>query len=428
MEEREQREAILRAIVASVREAIVVLDQQGRVTFWNPAAEQLFGYSQEEVLGRDLHRLLAVDSAQYEAYREALTRLQTTGESTLVGKTKELKAKHKDGREMPVEVSLAFLRAGQSWQAVGIVRDIRERKEAEEALRHKEKQLRAMLEAIPHPAFLINKGRRIEALNRAGQGLGAFKGGYCWAGIHGLQAISAEEREAFLKTGTPLPGTKCYFCRADEALAEQKTENGEVVLGGVVWDTWWIPVDVDLFLHYVVDVTKYKKMEEELHRLSITDPLTSAYNRRHFLEVLDKEIERTRRTGQPFSLIMIDLDHFKTVNDRYGHAAGDLVLKSLVEMLKKRLRRTDCLARWGGEEFLILLPYTPVEKAAGLAEELRQRVNNMIIPGVGHFSASFGVVGYCPGDTVDSLIQRVDSKLYAAKAGGRNRVEYGNDC
>ncbi|KNZ68908.1 response regulator receiver modulated diguanylate cyclase [Thermincola ferriacetica] len=97
-------------------------------------------------------------------------------------------------------------------------------------------------------------------------------------------------------------------------------------------------------------------MEEQLYRLSITDPLTKAYNRRHFLQILEQEIERTNRTGLPISAILVNLDHFKNINDCFGHAVGDEVLKSLVNMIKQRSRKTDCLARWGGKEFVMLLP------------------------------------------------------------------------
>ncbi|MGB9846659.1 MAG: GGDEF domain-containing protein, partial [Desulfotomaculales bacterium] len=176
------------------------------------------------------------------------------------------------------------------------------------------------------------------------------------------------------------------------------------------------------------DLTDRKKMEEELRCLSITDPLTDAYNRRYFMQVLEQEIERTRRTGLSFSIIMADLDHFKNVNDRFGHAAGDRVLKSLVELINARIRKIDCLARWGGEEFVILLPDTPVDKAAGLADELRERLSRTDIPGVGRVTASFGVVGYCPEDTAYSLIMRADNMLYEAKAAGRNCVRFAGAC
>ncbi|MCL6558184.1 MAG: PAS domain S-box protein [Firmicutes bacterium] len=133
-EELRAREATLSAIMGSARDAIVMLDGQGNVTFWNPAAEQLFGYSREEILGKDLHRLVVPDECLYQAYNKAFKHFQLTGEGNAIGKTIELKAKHKDGRELDVELSLSALRIRDAWHAVGIVRDISERKRLEAEL------------------------------------------------------------------------------------------------------------------------------------------------------------------------------------------------------------------------------------------------------------------------------------------------------
>ncbi|WP_073237709.1 PAS domain S-box protein [Desulforamulus putei] len=428
-EELRARDATLGTIMGSARDAIIMLDGQGNVTFWNPAAEQLFGYSREEILGKDLHRLVVLDECLYQAYNKAFKHFQLTGEGNTIGKTTELKAKHKDGRELDVELSLSALRIRDAWHAVGIVRDISERKRLEEDNRRKEECLRLMLEGIPNPAWLINRERIILAQNKAAERImGSKTGDYCWESIHGMETLPDRSREAIEKSGTPLPGTKCYFCRVDEALDKNAPINSEVEFAGGIWDTWWIPLGEDIYLHYAVDVTKYKKMEEQLYRLSNTDPLTNAYNRRYFMQVLEQEMERTGRTGLPFSIIMVDLDHFKSINDRFGHAAGDLVLKSLVDLINGRIRKIDCLARWGGEEFVILLPNTPVDKAAGLAEEIRGQLSKMNIPGVGSVTASFGVAGYCPSDTSDTLIMRADNMLYEAKAAGRNCVRYREEC
>ncbi|MGI6286014.1 diguanylate cyclase [Neomoorella humiferrea] len=304
-----------------------------------------------------------------------------------------------------------------------IIDDITQKKRLEEENRRREERLRLMLKGIPSPAWLISRERRILAQNKAAAELfGTKEGDYCWQGIHGGEYLPKEYREAIEKTGVPLPGTKCYFCRGDEALAANEPVNSEVEFAEGVWDTWWVPQGEDVYVHYAVDVTRYKKMEEELYRLSITDPLTGVYNRRYFIQTLEQEIERVRRSGQPLSVIMADLDHFKNINDRFGHAVGDQVLKAMAASFKERLRKTDCLARWGGEEFVILLPDTTAEGGALLAEDLRRRLSQMEIPGVGHVTASFGVTGYLPGDTVDTIIQRVDDMMYQAKGKGRNCV------
>jgi diguanylate cyclase (GGDEF)-like protein/PAS domain S-box-containing protein len=170
------------------------------------------------------------------------------------------------------------------------------------------------------------------------------------------------------------------------------------------------------------DITKKKHLEEELRYLSVTDYLTNSYNRRFFSRKLEEEIERARRTGSGFSLVMLDIDRFKSINDRFGHNAGDLVLKTIAEEINDRIRKIDCLARWGGEEFVIMLPGTPVDKAAILVEELRESISKMNITGVDRVTASFGVAGYCSEDTADTLIQKADNLMYEAKASGRNCI------
>lgn len=173
----------------------------------------------------------------------------------------------------------------------------------------------------------------------------------------------------------------------------------------------------------VRDVTERKRMQEELRLLSITDPLTGVYNRRYFIQKLKEEIDRAKRTNRSFSLIMLDIDYFKNINDRFGHSTGDFVLKTLTEMLKNSIRRIDIFARWGGEEFVILLPETPKRNAVHVAEKLRHLLSGTNIPGVGTITASFGISEYHSGDKIDSLIQRADDAMYRAKAAGRNRVE-----
>jgi diguanylate cyclase (GGDEF)-like protein len=142
------------------------------------------------------------------------------------------------------------------------------------------------------------------------------------------------------------------------------------------------------------------------------------------VQVLENEIERAKRTVYEFSLIMLDIDRFKSINDQYGHNSGDLVLKSMAKMISNRIRKIDVFARWGGEEFVILLPDTSVKQAVNLAEELREHISRMDIPSVCQVTASFGVAGYCPEDTVDTLVNKADNAMYEAKDAGRNRVHY----
>jgi diguanylate cyclase (GGDEF)-like protein/PAS domain S-box-containing protein len=390
----------------------------------NRAARKNLGYTIEE-----LNTMTPLDlkpELDLQSFRELLVPLVSGEQEQVLFKTVH---RRKDGSLYPVEINLQLFDYGGEKLCMALVADLTEIKQLEEEKRRKEELCRLMLQGIPSPAWLVSRERRILAQNKAAASLfGSKVGDYCWERVLGGGNLPDEYREAFEKNGSPLPGTKCYFCRGDEALDRNEPINSEVELAGNIWDTWWIPLGEDVYLHYATDVTKHKRMEKELRRLSVTDYLTNCYNRRFFMQKLEEEIERAKRNGNKFSLIMLDIDRFKSINDRFGHNAGDLVLKSMAEMIKNRIRKIDTLARWGGEEFVLLLPDTPVENAARLAEELRESLSRMDIQGVGRVTASFGVAGYCPGDSVDSLVNKADNMMYEAKAAGRNCVRYMNEC
>lgn len=162
----------------------------------------------------------------------------------------------------------------------------------------------------------------------------------------------------------------------------------------------------------------------KFEELSVVDHLTGVYNRVKFELELKKEIDRVSRYKAPaFSVIFFDVDHFKKVNDTYGHSAGDLVLQQISHCISKQMRLTDIFARWGGEEFVAILPSTNLESALVVAEKLRASVSALEFPEVGHVTCSFGVGEYRPQDNFHSIILRADKAMYQAKANGRNRVE-----
>lgn len=160
----------------------------------------------------------------------------------------------------------------------------------------------------------------------------------------------------------------------------------------------------------------------ELSRLATTDPLTGTWNRRHFEEAAALEAERAQRYAVPLSLLLFDIDHFKAVNDHYGHQVGDQVLVTLINAVRAHLRAMDLLARWGGEEFVILLPHCNAAEAVKVADKLRLLVAELPFPVVGQVTVSVGAGELGPEETLDAWLKRVDDALYAAKAGGRNRV------
>jgi len=177
------------------------------------------------------------------------------------------------------------------------------------------------------------------------------------------------------------------------------------------------------------DMDKLRKRIAELEKVSATDYLTGAWNRAHLVRVTASETARSLRFRQPLSALLIDIDHFKTVNDTHGHQTGDAVLRELVSLIQRKIRSADLLFRWGGEEFVVLAVSTGYSDAEILAEHFRARVANHGFPGIGPLTVSIGVAEYSGDETADQWFKRLDNVLFNAKNGGRNRViteRYGN--
>jgi diguanylate cyclase (GGDEF)-like protein len=161
----------------------------------------------------------------------------------------------------------------------------------------------------------------------------------------------------------------------------------------------------------------------ELQNLAAHDPLTALYNRRKLDESFEFEVARAERYGRPLSVILLDIDHFKVINDAHGHQAGDAVLAGTGRWLRAALRTSDIPGRWGGEEFLVICPETVSGTASQLAERLRQDYAAQTFFKDTPLTASFGVASHCKGRTAENILFHADEALYRAKNGGRNRVE-----
>jgi diguanylate cyclase (GGDEF)-like protein/PAS domain S-box-containing protein len=189
------------------------------------------------------------------------------------------------------------------------------------------------------------------------------------------------------------------------------------------------PNKLPALIGFSSDVTELYRLKEEFKKLANTDPLTSLYNRRFFTEQAEIEYHRARRYSLPLALFIIDIDHFKNINDEFGHPVGDQVLIEVTKQLKASLRQTDILARIGGEEFSILLPETSAQAAMNLAERVRKEQNKLTITGDWQdeikLSVSIGVSSFLSEDeSFDTMFSRADKALYQAKNYSRNKVMY----
>jgi len=201
--------------------------------------------------------------------------------------------------------------------------------------------------------------------------------------------------------------------------SEDSLRASEVGALGYITD----PTDIDLLLARTRTLLEFKAYLDVCEEAAFTDHLTGLANRRRFERQLDREVSRTLRYAHPFSLVMLDIDNFKDVNDTFGHHAGDEVIRGLGRVLQEGTRGIDLAARIGGEEFAILLVETGQSGALEVAERLRVAIREMIVPGVGQVSASFGVAE-CPigGQTSSEMLNSADVALYEAKRSGRDRV------
>jgi diguanylate cyclase (GGDEF)-like protein/hemerythrin-like metal-binding protein len=169
--------------------------------------------------------------------------------------------------------------------------------------------------------------------------------------------------------------------------------------------------------------TQLRTAVETLEQIAGTDRLTDAWNRRRFDETVDSEIHRTVRYGYPLSVLVLDIDHFKRINDEFGHQVGDQVLVTVAKRAREVMRKSDSLTRWGGEEFIVLMPSSGLAEAHFLAERVRERISANPIDGVGQVTVSIGVAEYMPGEGPSQWVERADRAMYEAKRAGRNRVE-----
>jgi diguanylate cyclase (GGDEF)-like protein/PAS domain S-box-containing protein len=179
-------------------------------------------------------------------------------------------------------------------------------------------------------------------------------------------------------------------------------------------------------LSTIIDITERKAMENALRQIATTDSLTGMASRSHFMGYAETELARARRHGRPLSMVMLDVDHFKQINDHHGHAMGDAVLRVLTRTCRALVRQQDLVGRLGGEEFGILMPDTDSEHALALAERLRSAIAALRLA-TPHgdtvaVTASFGISILLADDTLDRLLARADAGLYLSKHAGRNRV------
>ncbi|WP_303903092.1 sensor domain-containing diguanylate cyclase [Thiohalomonas denitrificans] len=328
-------------------------------------------------------------------------------------------------RDLPVSQVILAPRdeRGEPAFLATICRDISDRKEAETAagqIAVREKQFaNAVINSLPEVFFLLDFSGRLLRWNiNLERELGYTSETLAQMRLTDLAAES--DFEAFVETFTA--------ARAAGVSIEVKLQTATGREIPYIINA--MPIDEPEHTRAAIvgvgmDISDRKSLEAELERRACHDFLTGLFNRHRFTEHLERELDRADRYECPVTLILLDIDHFKSVNDTHGHEVGDRALKHVASCLQNAVRSADVLARWGGEEFVILTPETQLDSGRTLAEKLRAELERAPFPPVGSITASFGIAEYQPREGADALLKRGDDALYAAKHAGRNCVHSG---
>ncbi len=423
----------MQTVLDTVADGICGVDAEGRIAFINPAGAELFGCNANELVGKGLHETThhsRPDGTPYAADECPIHDLLNAGSEKL-GTDYFWR---RDGQGFAAEYSAT--RVDELDGHHGVVmsfRDVTARKAGELALQRSEEFARTTIDAVPEHICVLDPSGRIISVNRAWHQFydenapdearrnDYFIGSSYFDASH-VSGDADAKQAAEMETGIRkvMSGELEYFSL--EYACDSKTEQRTFVAHASRFHG-----DSGNVLIRHENVTERKRAERELEHLAQTDALTGLANRRHFMALAERELSRTVRYGGELSALMLDIDHFKRVNDTHGHHTGDLVLERLGRICRESFRDVDIIGRLGGEEFAVLLPQTGEQQAFDVAERLRQIIEASALPlSQGqplHFTVSIGVVTLADTSVnLDTFLGFADKGLYDAKHGGRNQV------
>ncbi len=399
--------------IVDISNIVSKTDRQGHITYVNDNFVQISGYSAEELLGHS-HSVIRHPDMPASLF----TKLWRTilGGDPWQG---TIKNRHKDGSAYYVKTTISpiFDDRGTIIEFISVRSDVTRLIESVRTARSLEREKHAYLE-------LIDKNIITSSTDLDGT-ITEVSAAFC--AISGYSAAELIGKNHRIIRHPDMPGT--LYRDLWETITQGGTWKGEIKNRTKEGAHYWVHATIapkydsrSNHIGYTAirqDITDKKRVEA----LSVTDRLTGLYNRHKLDELLAYETAQTRRYGLPLCIILLDIDHFKSVNDRYGHLVGDRVLQELAKILRSNARQTDTVGRWGGEEFMVLLPKTDLEGAFRYAENLRKCISEHRFETIGEKTASFGISQYVPDESIDAFIERSDTALYRAKERGRNRVE-----
>ncbi|BCS89434.1 sensor domain-containing diguanylate cyclase [Pseudodesulfovibrio sediminis] len=411
-----ESEEKFRRIFESIEEGYMVTDLDGIINMVNPATCKLLFYDESNLIGKNID-LLYADEGERQQFREVvLEKGAVRGHQIHVSRA--------DGASIVVEANahLVLDDAGQPMALEGTFRDITNRIEAEKILRDREKQYRAFFENNHAIMLLVDPAtdRIVDANPAASEFYGYPLDVLRAMELNEIDALSPEE--IFMEMDKAREEGRTY-CIHKHRLASGAVRDVEVYSG---------PISVlgkQLLYSVIHDVTQRISLERKMTKLATIDAMTGVNNRHQFFTLGIRELQRVKRYNSPLTVLMLDIDYFKSVNDTHGHQAGDLVLKMLAASAMSTLRASDIFGRLGGEEFAAILPETGLREGMEVAERLREAFSKLVArvrDAEITFTVSIGVTLVRSTDkTIEEVINRADEALYKAKRMGRNRVEQG---
>jgi diguanylate cyclase (GGDEF)-like protein/PAS domain S-box-containing protein len=396
------------------------LDPPGpEIVYVNPALCEQTGYTEDELIGQTPRILqgAATDRAVLERLRATLSQ----------GKFFEGEAVNyrKDGTPYLVHwnISPVLDRDDRTTHYVSVQSDITERVQSERFNRQ-------LMSSLGEGVFGIDPVGRLILINQAALDLLGYSNEEDLLGLNAHELMHAWYPDGrpypkddcpinhVLQTEKPLNAWRDTFFRADGK--PLSVETYATIIQGFFNETNGVVV-------VFREITQQLAIEKELEEAAHHDRLTGAFNRHFFDRLVEKECARSARLSKPLALLILDIDHFKLINDEHGHLAGDEVLKQLVNHISQRVRETDILTRWGGEEFALLLPETSLEGARELAESLRTSVEaTELVEGLPKLTISLGGTRIRTDESAKASFRRADEALYKAKDSGRNQVFMAN--
>ena len=421
-EDVKRKSVFLESILHTCPEGIVGNDPEGNVFLFNSSAERLFGYQRKDVIGRVQVRDL-YPPGEARTVREFLDSEEFGGRGRLVDF--ETTVLGRDGRRIPIRLCCSLVHEnGKEKGIIGFFTDISAQKALQERFLESEERYRGIFESAHDAMVSFDGSGRVAMVNRAAETTLGYDGREM-SGMSVAELFRPQHADFWKEMLSPARVSDAHNTGDNVEMTAQRKSGSELTAQVSVSEK--SVRGKRIFTAIIRDVSRQKALEEELRLLSITDSLTRLFNRRHFHSLAEKEVQRVNRNKVPFSILLLDVDHFKRFNDTFGHAEGDNVLKALADHIRSNVRSMDSGFRFGGEEFVVLLPETTSAGAMVVAERLRVRFSERCfhpIPGGRPVSAtvSVGVAEFRKGCSLAELIRNADLAMYAAKNGGRNRT------